>query len=131
MAAVTQLSELLAQMAPELSDEEYVFASFPGARYADLPSLAPIASVQEAEGLSLLVERSVAETARLSTDDLFRRITLNVHSSLKAVGLTAAVSKALAEQDIPANMIAGTIHDHIFVPADRGEEAMQVLKQLS
>ena len=89
MAAVTELSELLAQMAPELGDEEYVFASFPGAVYGDLRSLMPLASIQEKEGLGLVIERSTAETAQIPIDVVLKKISLNVHSSLEAVGLTA------------------------------------------
>ena len=127
MTGMTNLDQMLAQIVPELSQSEYVFASFPGARYGDLASLAPVACVQEKEGLTLVLERSVAETAGVSCDQLFRRISLNVHSSLVSVGLTAAVSAALADNGIPANMIAGAFHDHIYVPSGQASEAMEVL----
>lgn len=58
-------------------------------------------------------------------------LTLDVHSSLVAVGFTAAVSNALARAGIPANMIAGFHHDHILVPEDRAEEAVSCLQRLS
>lgn len=131
MAAVTELSELLAQMAPELGDEEYVFASFPGAVYGDLRSLMPLASIQEKEGLGLVIERSTAETAQIPIDVILKKISLNVHSSLEAVGLTAAVSAALSEQGISANVIAGYFHDHIFVPEVNALEALEILQGLS
>jgi hypothetical protein len=131
MAAVTELSKLLAQMAPELGEEEYVFASFPGAVYGDLRSLMPLASIQEKEGLSLVIERTVAERAQIPFDVVLKKISLNVHSSLEAVGLTAAVSVALSEQGISANVIAGYFHDHIFVPEANAQEALKVLQNLS
>lgn len=59
------------------------------------------------------------------------RITLTVHSSLAAIGLTAAVSQALAAGGIPANIIAAFHHDHIFVPWDRRAEALAVLHRLA
>lgn len=58
-------------------------------------------------------------------------LTLDVHSSLLAVGLTAAVSTALARAGIPANMISGFHHDHILVPEDRADEAVSCLRHLS
>ena len=62
---------------------------------------------------------------------LFARITLQVYSDLEAVGLTAAVSGALAGQNLCANMVAGLNHDHLFVPYQRRDEALQCLKQIS
>jgi len=131
MAVVTELSELLAQMAPELSEEEYVFASFPGAVYGDLRSLMPLASIQEKEGLSLVIERTVAERAQIPFAVVLKKISLKVHSNLEAVGLTAAVSVALSEQGISANVFAGYFHDHIFVPDSNAQEALNILQDLS
>ena len=127
MNGLTNLEELLTQMAPELGDEEYVFVTFKGAVYGDLTSLKPIAFVQEKEGLTLVVELSKAKNAGIVFDVILRRISLNVHSSLEAVGLTAAISKALAEQGISANIVAGFYHDHIFVPTGQSETALQIL----
>ena len=81
----------------------------------------------EEEGLTLVIERSVAEGNRIDCSAPFRRIVLTVHSSLEAVGLTAAVATALAERGISANMIAAFHHDHIFVPSDRAEAALAAL----
>ena len=58
-------------------------------------------------------------------------ITLNVHSALDAVGFLAAVATALSERGIGVNPVAGYYHDHLFIPADRAEEAMAVLEGLS
>jgi hypothetical protein len=58
-------------------------------------------------------------------------ITLTVHSSLEAVGLTAAVSKALTNVGISCNVVAAYYHDHIFVPIKDAQQAMEVLETLS
>ncbi len=131
MAGITKIDQLLAEMAPELGVETYIFTTFEGAKYADLASLTPIASFQEKEGLTLVVERSVAEKAGIPFAATFRKISLQVHSSLDAVGLTAAISRVLAHKGISANIMAAYFHDHIFVPSERAEEALQVLKNLS
>jgi hypothetical protein len=131
MGGLENLHQLLSEMAPVLGPEEYVFANFPGANYADLGSLSPIASFRESEGLSLVIERSVAEMAQIPFDSVFRKISLQVHSSLDASGLTAVISNALAEKGISANMIAAYYHDHIFVPSVRAHEALDILNNLS
>ena len=60
---------------------------------------------------------------------IFRLITLTVHSSLEAVGLTAVVTNKLAEHKISANVVAAYYHDHIFVPCEKAKKAMEVLRE--
>lgn len=127
MAGETDLNKLLANLRPELLPGEFVFCSLETGRYGDLADLQPLASFAEAEGLSLVIRREQAAPAGLSYQGVFRCISLRVHSSLEAVGLTAAISSVLAEQGISANVIAACYHDHVLVPADRAEEALQVL----
>ena len=59
------------------------------------------------------------------------RISLDAHSSLEAVGLTAALSHALAKAGISANIVAALRHDHLFVPWDRREEALRCIEDLA
>lgn len=88
-----------------------------------------LATFREDEGLSLIVPHEVALANEIAAD-AYARITLRVHSALHGVGLTAAVSSALAEAGIACNMVAALRHDHAFVPAELGEEALTILKQL-
>ena len=130
MAAITDLDELLKSLHPELSDIEYVFCSVT-LDLSECLAFNPLATFREAEGLSLVVRREVAQQAQLEYEGTFRLITLCVHSSLEAVGLTAAVAGRLAARGISANVIAACFHDHILVPADRADEAITELKELS
>ena len=125
------LGTLLRTLRPILRDGAFVFCSFAGARYGDHAALDPIAAVSESEGLTLVIPASNAASAGLADQPTFRCITLQVHSSLEAVGLTAAVSTALARKAISANLVAGAFHDHVFVPADRAEDALDVLQALA
>ena len=118
-------------MSPELNPQEYVFTTFADAQYGNHSELQPLAAMQEEEGLTLIVPRVLADEQQLSYEGVFKCITLKVHSSLAAVGLTAAFSRVLTDHDISANVIAGFYHDHIFVPPDRADEAMQALRSLS
>ena len=130
MTGEENLEKLLSSLSPVLLDEEFVFCTFEGARYGDFPELRPIASCTEVEGLTLIVSKDCADEQGLSYDSVFRGITLSVHSSLDAVGLTAAVSTRLAEHGISANVVAGYYHDHIFVQSELAEQALAVLAEL-
>ena len=131
MSGETNLAALLANMRPQLADEEYVFVTVPDGSYGDYADAAPIASFVETEGLTLVLEKAQAERSGLSFELAFRRITLEVHSSLEAVGLTAAVASKLTEHGISANVVAAYYHDHIFVQTEQADAAMRALAELS
>lgn len=116
MSGETDLKRLLAEMEPMLHDGEYVYCTVEG-RAAAWFALEPIGTFRENEGITLILERARAEAAGLSYGPVLRLITLSVHSALEAVGLTAAVSGALTQAGISANVVAAYYHDHIFVPA--------------
>ncbi len=117
-------AEMVRQMRPEQQPGAWVFRSVPETDLPDLLSNAQ-AVFREAEGVSVLVPGTASD------EDAMAQITLQVFSALDGVGLTAAVSSALAEQGIPANVIAATHHDHVFVPFSMAERALQVLQDLS
>ncbi|MGI9288808.1 MAG: ACT domain-containing protein [Pseudomonadales bacterium] len=129
MTGENVLSKLLASMSPILLDEEYVFCSFQNSRYGDHPELEPFAACVEPEGLTLIIPKLKADRNGISYDSVFRAITLRIHSSLDAVGLTAAVATKLSEYGISANVIAGNFHDHIFVQSEHAEKAMSALDE--
>ena len=127
----TDLSRLLAALNPVMMSGEYVICCLDGWQWNSLERLEPLAVFREQEALTVVVERQAAEAADLTIDAVFKAITLSPHSSLEAVGLTAAVSAALAEAGIPANIFAAYYHDHIFVPSDRAKDAIRILSGLS
>lgn len=114
MSGETDIEKLIKTMQPELSNEEYVFSTLT----MDLSSILemdPWAIIQENEGTTVIIDVEKAEKNHILSESIFKRITLKVHSSLNAVGLTAMVSVKLMELGISANVIAGYYHDHIFV----------------
>ena len=120
---------MVANMEPVLQPGTWVFLSLPAGE--DLPAgVQPLALFREAEGLSLLIDARAAQAAGHSAEAHYRQITLNVFSALDGVGLTAAVAGALAEAGIACNMIAAFHHDHILVPAEDAERALDVLRAL-
>ena len=126
----TSLQNLLKHMSPELLDDEFVFISVDNARYGDLTELEPIAAFLEREGLTLIITKQKADRYKKEYQSVFSCITLKIHSSLDAVGLTAAFSGKLAEHGISANVVAGYYHDHIFVQSDCATRAIQALNEL-
>ena len=127
MSGEIDLKKLLANLSPRLDNREYVFCTFKDSAYGDYAELNPIASFLEEEGLTLVIARDRADKEGISYQGTYKRITLNIYSSLDAVGLTAAVSTLLAKHGISANMIAAYYHDHIFVHATDAERAVALL----
>ncbi|WP_395505045.1 ACT domain-containing protein [Ectopseudomonas hydrolytica] len=129
MSGETNLARLLQSMTPHLNPGQYVFCCVPAEH--EYSALQPVASLGEAEGLSLVLSRDVADAHGLSYNYVAAWITLQVHSSLAAVGLTASFSAALAQAGVSCNVVAGFHHDHIFVPIERAERALSTLRALS
>ena len=130
MGGGTDITALLADMEPTLSAVEVVFCSFPNASLTEKALLDPIGCFMEPEGLSLIISRQVAEAHGIPYSVVLQGITLNVHSSLEAVGLTAAVAGRLTQHGISANIVAAYHHDHVFVPVADAERALEVLRTL-
>lgn len=131
MSGERNLKKLLASISPELMDGEYIFCTFSNAQYGDYSELKPIAAISEAEGLTLVIPKFMADEKKLAYESVFRGITLTVHSGLDAVGLTAALSGKLANHGISANVMAGYYHDHIFIQRQHAEKALEALNELA
>lgn len=127
MKAICELNELLKFMEPELVDGQYVFVTSKEQCLVENS----VAMIKEAEGMSYVLSKDEAERQSLSFDFIASWIVLRVHSSLNAVGLTAAVSTALTNAGISCNVIAGYYHDHLFVPHEKRGQAIEILKQLT
>ncbi len=116
-------------MHPILNEGDYVFCTIPFSQAIDQSKI--VGSFIEKEGLTIILDKNVADSLNLSYTYVAAWITLTVHSSLEAVGLTAAVSTALANEGISCNVIAAFYHDHIFVAKKDADRAMKVLEKLS
>lgn len=130
MPGITNLNTLLSSMEPQLQKEEYIFCTFPNAEITDKLYLKPRCCFHEKEGLTLIIEKNVADTNGIKYTSIFNQISLTIHSSLDAVGLTAAISKKLADKDISANVVAAYFHDHVFVPKEKAQLATKALLEL-
>jgi hypothetical protein len=130
MAGKTDLKTLLASMTPELLPGTYVFVSL-ASGVSQPEGLEPMMVFHEREGMTLIVTEDAASASRLTASFRCRMITSNIHSSLEAVGFLAAITARLASAGMAVNPVSAFYHDHLFVPADRAEEAMVLLHQLA
>jgi hypothetical protein len=130
MVGEKDLRKLIASMTPILIENEYVFATIETFNAEQFVLLNPISTFQEKEGLTLVLQKEKADKHGIDYSGVFRCITLSVHSSLDAVGLTAAVATKLTQFGISANVIAAYYHDHVFVASKDADKALAALNDL-
>lgn len=125
---IHDLAQLLRELHPRRHEGTFAFCALrPGEA---LPANA-IGSFGESEGVTVIIPLAEARSAGLAPVFEAAWITLDVESALEAVGLTAAVARALADVGIPCNIVAALHHDHLFVPVDRAADALRALRDLS
>ncbi len=130
MSGETNLKMLLGSMRPELQPGTYVFVTLPLDQ--SLPEgVPPLMVFGEKEGWTCIVSEEAAGRVGLSGTFPCRMITLSIHSSLEAVGFLAAILPRLAAAGMGVNPVSGFYHDHLFVPADRADDAMRILEELA
>ena len=124
--AIRDLDELLANLSARRRPGRWCLVSD-----AALPTGVEVAAtVVEDEGVTAVIPVADAERLGLDVDFVAAWLTLEVHSALDAVGLTAAVAGALADEQIPANVLAGFHHDHVLVPEDDADRAIAAIEAL-
>ncbi|WP_040283619.1 ACT domain-containing protein [Tessaracoccus massiliensis] len=135
MAGLTDLGALLRDLSPSVRDGRFVYVLRADDTLDDYDwealEVEAQAVIVEEEGRTLVLEEEVALDYDKQFVGVFGWITLEVHSSLQAVGLTAAVSTALAGAGISCNMLAGLHHDHLLVPIDSVSSALEILERLT
>ncbi|MEM9509674.1 MAG: ACT domain-containing protein [Cyanobacteria bacterium P01_E01_bin.35] len=130
MSGETKIEILLRTMQPLLSPEEYVFCSRP-LQDLEILDLNPVGTFREKEGLTLILTKQEADSYKLAYSAIFSMITLEVHSSLEAVGFIATIASKLAQHNISVNPVSAYYHDHLFIPVARTQDAMNLLQEFS
>ncbi len=125
----TTLSVILRDLEPIIHEGSYVFCTMPV--FDTTIAQLSIGTFREEEGWTVILPQHAADEHGFPYTTLFAWITLTIHSSLEAVGLTSAFSQVLTRANISCNVVAGYYHDHIFVPYDMRLTALATLKALS
>lgn len=137
MSGVSNLETLLKSMEPELNQEKYFIASISETQLISLSDYLQhiLCIFREKEGLTVVFSEPLKPIVEKMADgnisDPFAFISLKVHSDLMAVGLLAAITKVLAVKGISVNAFSAYFHDHLLVPYERRQDAMDALKMLS
>ncbi|MGF7038284.1 ACT domain-containing protein [Mucilaginibacter lappiensis] len=129
MTGETSLNTLLKNMTPILNEGDYVYCTISDISSIDTANI--LGLFKEVEGITVILKKRIADQLNLSYSYIAAWITLTIHSSLAATGLTAAFATALAQENISCNVVAAYYHDHIFVAKKDADKAMQTLKNLS
>ena len=127
MTGETDLAAILASL--DVAREPGVFVVATIADGAEPPP-GTRALIDEREGVTVVLTREEALAAGLAFVFEAAWLTLTVHSSWEAVGLTAGVAARLAAEGIPANVLAGYHHDHVLVPVQQADAAIAALRSL-
>jgi hypothetical protein len=125
--AMKDLNKLIKNMSPELSENEYVFCTIN--QDVDIKFM-PKMIFREKEGTTLILEKKQADEYNLEYASVWKLITLNVNSDLEAVGFLAKITEVLANEEISVNAVSAYYHDHLFVPTDKSEQALEALTNL-
>lgn len=130
MKPITDLQQLIKHMKPMLTKQIWHYCSVEDEQLTTELLATTFAMVRETESVTLILPPEQAKSLGQADTSGFRRIELQVYSSLEAVGLTAAISQCLKDYNISANVIAGFHHDHIFVPQKDAQRAIAALEAL-
>ncbi len=126
MSGEKDLAVLIQNMEPVLNIGEYVFCTVQN--LGEIPDIEKILFLfREHEAVTIVLERTIADEWSFAYSYISSWITLNIHSSLEAVGLTAAFANALKQENISCNVVAAYFHDHIFIAREDAEKAMKTL----
>lgn len=128
MKGEKDLTTLLKTMKPELNLGDYVFCTVSNLDDFDTKDI--LLFFKETEGITIIIKKELADQLQLQYSFVAAWITLTVHSSLEAVGLTATFATALSNAGISCNVVAAFYHDHIFVDKQDAQKALAVLHDL-
>jgi len=130
MTGIKDLNKLIKSMKPALAKDNFVFCTLSEKQLLKL-KIKPKLIFREKEGVTVIVDKKIADKNSLKYSSVWAMITLTIHSDLNAVGFLAAITNKLAKYGITVNVVSAYYHDHLFVPFKKAKKAMLLLKELS
>lgn len=134
MPGELSLNVLLRSLKVTLLPSTYAWATLPSTTISNIPSeLLTSAKLifAESEGLTLVLPLEIATAHDIPYTYPSKQITLDIHSSLEAVGFMAAISTRLAREGFSSNPVSAYYHDHLFVKVEDAERIVEVLRALA
>lgn len=128
MSGQTNLNDVLKSLDISCDGIEYGFANIKADGFPQSADI--IGTFSEKEGLTIIASVIYLRENNIQFDGPYAKLTIEVHTSLQLVGLTAVLSKQLAENGISANVVAAYYHDHIFVQYEHRQKAIELLYKL-
>ena len=128
MSGQTNLQETLDSMAVSCDEVKYGFANTSIDTGFDPANV--LCTFKEEEGLTLIAPSDYLDSMKVTSEGPYAKLTVEVHTSLELVGLTAVLASKLAEQEISANVVAAYFHDHVFVQYNKRHNAIEALNSL-
>jgi uncharacterized protein len=128
MSGVTDLDETLKSIKVICDNVKYGFASVVDERGIDRDKV--LATFHEDGRLAVIAAEHYLKEHGIEQEGPYAKLTIDVHTSLELVGLTAVMATKLAEHGISANVVAAFYHDHVFVSYVRRDKATKVLEEL-
>ena len=128
MTGQTNLSEVLKSLQVSCDGVEYGFASVKDKHINFCDDI--LGTFKENEGLTIIASKAYFEAKNIKFEGPYAKLTIEVHTSLELVGLTAVLAKKLAENQISANVVAGYYHDYIFVQYGICQKAIEAINNL-
>jgi len=130
MVGQKDLKLLLHSMTPKQVKGEFVFCTISKAEYLKLNFIPKLVFIEK-EGITLILNKTIADSNNFLYEMVWGMITLNVHSDLTAIGFLAAITNKLADAKIPVNAVSAYYHDHLFIPSVLTGKALKILIKLS
>ncbi len=131
MSGKTDLRAMLQSISVSVRPDRYTVLTIRNDEQTPSLGHGVAAVIEESEGITVVATLDRARREGWPEDFVAAWLTIDVRSSLEAVGLTAAFSRALGRAGIACNIIAAFHHDHILVPHDKSEAAVEVIEALA
>lgn len=128
MSGLTDLRETLNSIQVSCDNIKYGFASIKDKTLIDRDSV--LSTFHENGQLAVVAPKHYLDSKGIENEGPYAKLTIEVHTSLELVGLTAVMATKLAEHGISANVIAAFYHDHVFVQYGLKDKAKQLLEDL-
>jgi hypothetical protein len=128
MSGLTDLQQTLQSLKVICDDVQYGFASIADESRIERDKI--LATFHENRQLAIIAPKDYLDSLGIENEGPYAKLTIDVHTSLELVGLTAVMATKLSEHGISANVVAAFYHDHVFVQYELRGKAVELLENL-